>query len=205
MNKFCLFTVLAIVLCGCGGVSREITAKSSSEQEGVFTEMKTGDAPARGMAALVITTDLKTHQEEFDILTFRRSLQGKPTYPFLLNIDGQSVLWQMIGREEKTADDGGKGTSRDDAGPGMRYALNKQIAIAPGPHTVFVALPGDNYSKEFVITLRKDDRALLDLVPVYQGRWHQNYNRGVRTLEISLKSGNPAESASVNGTGRDRD
>jgi hypothetical protein len=120
------------------------------------------------------------------------SFHGKPTYPFLLNIDGQHVVWQMEGHKENTSFYDKAGRQTIDGGPGMRYFLEKKIKIeiVPGLHKVFVTLPGDNYYKEFEVTLIKDTVYTLELMPIYmKDSWRRpSYLRGIKDFEMVLNS-----------------
>jgi len=59
----------------------------------------------------------------------RDSAQGKPDYPFLLNVDGQAVTWKADGLQEITPrylEDGGR---NPEGGTGIRYVLNRRIRL----------------------------------------------------------------------------
>lgn len=96
----------------------------------------------------------------------------------------------MEGHRENTSfyDKDGKKTA--DGGPGMRYVLEKRIRIASGPHKVFIALPGDNYFKEFDITLNNDALFILDLSPIYlqDSKRRQSYLRGIKDITVVLSA-----------------
>jgi len=133
----------------------------------------------------VIRAEVKTNLEGFHIFESNKSLHGKPTYPFLFNIDGQSVVWEVKGQREDTSFYNGK----PDGGKGMRYVLEKRIGLAPGRHSVFFALPEADYFKEFVITLKGNESAVLELEPIYRmgGRsLGRSFSLGVEDFEIFL-------------------
>ncbi len=183
-----LLNLCAVILYGCHGASEEIAAKSIDQRSGVFYEAGKEEKPSRDMVELVIKAQIKTHLEGFYILESRNSLYGRPTYPFLLNIDGQHVVWKMDGRKELTSYFDADGKWTIDGGPGMRYTLEKKVWIAPGAHTVFIALPGDDFAKQFEIALNRDKLNVLELKPIYHQNSHrrQTYLRGIKDFEVVL-------------------
>lgn len=185
---FVLFFLIALI--GCGRVSKEIAAKYLDQRTDVFHEGGAEDKLSREMITLIIKAQIKTNLEGFYILESKDSLHGKPTYPFLLNIDGQHAVWQMVGHIENTSFYDEAGHKTVDGGPGMRYILEKKIRIARGLHKIFIALPGDNYSKEFDITLSKDVLFVLDLSPIYtqDSRRRQSYLKGIKDFKVVLSS-----------------
>ena len=58
----------------------------------------------------LIRTHIKTHLEGHYILEPGDSLHGKSGYPFIFNIDGQGIVWKVIGVKEEIArhDENGK-------------------------------------------------------------------------------------------------
>ena len=96
----------------------------------------------------------------------------------------------MEGHRENASYYDKDGKKTVDGGPGMRYKLEKKIRIASGPHKVFIALPGDDYFKEFDITLSNDALFLLDLSPIYlQDSWRrQSYLRGMKDFKVILSA-----------------
>jgi hypothetical protein len=181
------FVMLTFSFLGCGAASKEIQAKMISERTDVFREVQgEGGMPTQGSADVLIKAQVKTNLEGFYLLESRRSLHGKPKYPFLFNIDGQSVIWEATGQREHTSFYNGE----PDGGKGMRYLLEKRIRLAPGRHSVFFALPGDDYFKEFGITLKGNELTVLELKPIYKrgGRNRRpHFLNGVRDFEIFRK------------------
>jgi hypothetical protein len=183
---FVFIAVSAFSFLGCSTASKEIQAKSISERTDIFHQVHGGGRISpQGAADLLIKAEVKTNLEGFHIFESNKSLHGKPKYPFLFNIDGQSVVWEVKGQREDTPFDKGK----PDGGEGMRYILEKRIRLASGRHSVFFALPETDYFKEFAITLEGNKLAVLELEPIYRmgGRsLGRSFSLGVEYFEIFL-------------------
>jgi hypothetical protein len=183
---FVFFMVLAFSFLGCSTASKEIQAKLISERTDVFQEIRgEGGVPPQGSADVVIKAQVKTNLEGFYILESKNSPHGKPKYSFLFNIDGQSVVWEANGQKE----DASLYNGQPDWGKGMRYVLEKRIRLTSGHHRIFFALPGDDYFKEFGITLKGSELAVLELNPIYKmgGRNSRpSFLNGVKDFEIFL-------------------
>lgn len=176
MKQFLLLVLMVsiITLAGCGIGSREIAQRSVSERVDVFHDVRDGEITQEGFADLVIKAQIKTHFEGWYLLESKTSLHGKPTYPFLFNVEGQAVTWDVKGQKEKDNEYEGCVINHD-CGEGMRYVLEKRVRLKEGVHKIFFALPGDNYRTEFEITLKENERYNLEFKPVYR---NQNYLKG---------------------------
>jgi len=157
-------------LLGCGTTAREIQARSQSEKADVFTEVKGNETVHRGFVELTIKANIKTHIEAYYILESKESLHGKDKYPFLLNIGGQAVRWEVDGiKDVKPAHDADGRTSREpEAGEGFRYVLEKKLRLHAGTHKVFFGLPEDNYSTELEISLKEGEMSILEFKSIYR-------------------------------------
>ncbi len=189
MQKFTLLLVLVMAAApfGCSHVSKEIAAASLDERTDVFHEAGQDEKPSPDVVDLVIKAQLKTNLKGFYILESKDSPHGNPTYPIVVNIDGQHVVWQMEGHKEITPlYENGKRAPEN--GPGMRYLLEKRIRIAPGIHKVFVGLAGDDFDKQFEIQLVRGELNVLELKPIYLRNSHriQTYLRGIKDFETIL-------------------
>lgn len=168
--QFVIAVATGVTLVGCGAMTKEIARMGHSERTGVFTEDPSeGTAPA-GFVDLIIKASIKTPLEGYYILESKDSVHGKPGYPFLLNIDGQAVLWRVNGQKETVPlyDQKGK-TSRDpEAGTGMKYHLEKKVRLAVGPHSVFFGVPGEPYATDIRLTLKEGGSPVLEFKPRYR-------------------------------------
>src|SRR3989304_1757605 len=181
-----LMILLGIVFAGCGTTAKEIRAKSRSERADVFREVKEEGAPPNGFVDVVIKASIKTHLEGYYLLE-PDTRHGKPEYPFVLNIDGQAVTWEVAGQVEDSPKYDEKGGKMPEGGKGMRYVLIKKLQLKPGLHKIFFALLGENKSVEVTVTLNENELSVLELEPIYyryDGR--PTFERGVSRFEVFL-------------------
>lgn len=188
--KKLLSILLALFLFGCHpSVYREISDKSISQRTDVFRGISNeSDVPA-GLDGLVIKAEIKTHLEGFYILESKKSLHGKPKYPIVINIDGQVVTWEMPGIREDTPMYDDQGRVIPEGGKGMRYRIEKWIALAPGRHKLAIILPGDDYIKDMEITLLAGTHNTLEFKPIYAPGGighHRNFLHGIKNLDVIL-------------------
>ena len=169
-TKIHVVMALLIFLGGCGTALKEITTKSLSERTDVFSEVKESGAPPAGYADIMVKASLKTHLEGYYSLESGKSLHGKPGYPFLLNIDGQAVVWRVDGEREATPLYDERGSTRNDpeAGDGIKYVLKKTVRLAAGTRVLFLGLPEENYYTKADITLKPGESYVLEFKPHYR-------------------------------------
>jgi hypothetical protein len=175
-----------LMLYSCSGISNEIKAKSLSERNDVFQEIIAEEPIPKGFADITITAQIKTHLPGYFALKSANSLDGKAQYPFLFNIDGQAVMWNVDGKKENTPVYDSDGNRTQDGGEGMRYVLKKKIRVAACSHKIYFALPGKNYYKEVEVTARNGERLSLEFKPVYR-RYRsisQDYTRGIKDYQF---------------------
>lgn len=173
MDRFLKTSVVlmtVVIFLGCGAAAREIQRKSESSRSDIFTEVREGDPIPKGFTGLTIKANIKTHIEGSYIGESKKSLHGKQGYPFLINIDGQAIIWKIDGSyDNKPAYDKDGGKSRDpEVGEGMKYVLEKKIRLPGGMHNVSFLLPEENYSAELKLTLEQGRECLLEFRPVYK-------------------------------------
>ena len=192
INAYVSVVLLLMVLAGCGATVKMIAAKSQSERADVFTEVTDTGAKPQGTVDLVVKANIKTHVEGDHNDESGKSLHGKPGYPFVLNIDGQAVVWKVDGRKDVDPEYDEQGnTSRDpEAGTGVSYILERKIRLREGAHKVYFILPEDDYIVDADIVLRSGEEAVLEFKPLY---WHKNvpyhiptFLKGVKKYEIYL-------------------
>jgi hypothetical protein len=143
-------------------------ARSQGARADVFEEVGEKDTVPRKYALLKIRASIKTHTERFYLLESRDSLHGKKGYPFVLNIDGQAVVWKVDGREETIPIYFEKGGRNPEGGAGVRYDIQKKIRLAAGSHRVFFGLLAEDYYREFDVTLKEGKSYTLAFEPVYK-------------------------------------
>jgi hypothetical protein len=186
-----VITAMAI-LASCGATTKEIARMSQSERADIFTEIVSEESAPTGYADMVIRASLKTPLAGYYPFESKESAHGKAVCPFLINIDGQAVLWQVEGRKHllpKYVD--GK-TSRDpEAGEGMKYVLEKKIQLAEGSHKVFFGLPDESYYTTVDIFLKSGGLYVLEFKPYYRYKIFPTriptFLKGVEKLEVMFK------------------
>jgi hypothetical protein len=164
-----LAVLLGLTLTGCGAAAKTIALKSQSERTDIFTEVSGTETIPTGYADLTITSNIKTHPEGYYIGESKESAHGKAAYPFLINIDGQAVLWRVAGDKHqlpKYVD--GKTSRNPEAGEGMKYVLDKKVRLAVGAHRVFFGLPEEPYYTVADISVQGGKAYVLEFKPVYQ-------------------------------------
>jgi hypothetical protein len=136
----------------------------------VFVEVKDGEPITEGFADLIITANIKTPLAGYYMLASKRSLHGEPGYPFLINIDGQAVVWKSEGvLDSKPAYDKDGKTSLDpEAREGMKYTLNKKVRLRAGSHRIFFGLTEENYYLTVDFVLKDGDSSILEYKPIYR-------------------------------------
>jgi hypothetical protein len=187
-----LFIIFGLLLFGCA-TDKEVTAQirqKSVEQGKIFTEV-TDALPMPGFSVLVIRAIMKTVKEGFYPFESRTSLHGKPLYPFVFNIGGQGVIWMAKGRPDTQQRIVGR-QRNPEGGEGIKYTLEKEVALRPGTYTVYLGLTEEELQKEVVITLKKGETSILDFRPLYfPGRHNRNtgsFYEGVKSFEVFFDS-----------------
>jgi hypothetical protein len=168
-KEWMILSAIGIILAGCVSTTKEIARMTTSTRTDVFVEVTEGNAPP-GFVDLVIKTSIKISLEEHDALESKTPAQKKPGYLFLLNIDGQAVLWIADGQKETIPlyDENGKTSHDPDAGTGMKYALEKKVRLAPGPHAIFFGIPGEPYFTVVKVSLKEGVPQVLEFKPHYR-------------------------------------
>ena len=174
MRKAAQLWVMAVflefALVGCARNAPLINARSHSNRDGIFSEVTRQGAIPKGYADLEIQASIKTRPEGYFLFEPRDSVQGKPGFPFLLNVDGQAVTWKVDGLQEITPRYLEDGSRNPEGGTGIRYVLDRRIRLQPGTHRVFFGLPGEDPFQEFDVTLKGDRLYVLRFDPVYKWR-----------------------------------
>jgi hypothetical protein len=181
-------SVAGAILAGCMTTSQFMKARSQSARADVFEQVGEKDTVPREYALLEIRASIKTHTEGFYLLESRDSLHGKKGYPFVLNIDGQAVVWKVDGREKSIPIYFEKGGRNPEGGTGVKYEIRKKIRLAAGSHRVFFGLPAEDYYQEFDVTLKEGRSYTLAFEPVYkkQRRDTRRFLSGLEWLEKNM-------------------
>jgi hypothetical protein len=170
LYRFLLAAIVGTVLAGCMTTSHFMQAKSQTARNDVFSEADEKGAIPNGYADLEISASIKTHVEGFYPLESKDSLHGKKGYPFVLNVDGQAVVWKVDGREETIPPYFERGGRNPEGGTGIRYVVRKKIRLAAGSHRLYFGLPAEDYYREFNVMLTACGTYALTFEPVYKQR-----------------------------------
>jgi hypothetical protein len=170
MFAFLFAIMVGTVLAGCMTTSQFMTAKSQTARNDAFSDADEKGAIPNGYADVEISASIKTHVEGYYPLESKDSLHGKKGYPFVLNIDGQAVVWKVDGREESIPIYFEKGGRNPEGGTGVKYEIRKKIRLAAGSHRVFFGLPAEDYYRDFDVTLTAGRTYALTFEPVYKQR-----------------------------------
>jgi hypothetical protein len=190
-----LFTItVGTVLAGCMTRSQFMTAKSQSARTGVFREIDGKDAIPKGYADLEISASIKTHVEGFYPIESKDSLHGKKGYPFVLNIDGQAVVWKVDGEADVAPFHQEYGGRNPEGGEGIRYDIRRKIRLAGGKHKVFLGLPGEGYYREFDVILEDGKAYSMSFEPIYRKDnvrhlRERRFINGIEGYEKTLRDG----------------
>ena len=130
--RYGIVALCAILLVSCGTTLKEITLKSQSERTDVFKEVQEEVPVPSEFVELTVVSSIKTHLEGHYLLESKKSLHGKPGYPFVINIDGQAATWKVEGQKENSPKYDQKGKRFPEGGEGMRYNLQKKILLRAG-------------------------------------------------------------------------
>lgn len=167
--RFVIVITVAIALTSCGATTKELARMSRSERTDVISETVSEGPPPAGYADLIIRASLKTHLEGYFLLESKKSARGKAVYPFLVNIDGQAVLWQVEGRKHVLPKyENGKTSHDPEAGEGMKYVLDKKVRLAAGTHKVFFGLPEEHYYVVANVFLNSGGLHRIEFEPDYR-------------------------------------
>jgi hypothetical protein len=190
-----LFSItVGTVLVGCMTTSQFMKAKSQSARTDVFSNIGGKEVIPKGYAVLEINATIKTHTEGFFILESKGSPHGKKGYPFLLNIDGQAVVWKDDGKQEIVSPYREKGGRDPEGGTGVRYRIHKKIRLEAGFHRVFFGLPGEGYYREFDMALEEGKTYSLTLEPIYKTGYvrhlrERRFINGIEEYKKTLQEG----------------
>ena len=191
-KKWIILIAIGITLVGCGATTKEIARMSQSERAGVFIEVVSeGPIPA-GYADIVIRSSVKTPVAGYYPFESKRSARGQTVYPFVVNIDGQAVQWQVEGQKHVLPEYVDGKTSRDpEAGEGMKYMFEKRVRLAAGSHKVFLGLSEESKFTTTDISVKSGSLYVLEFKPDYRYKTVPTriptFLKGIDKFEVMFK------------------
>jgi hypothetical protein len=183
-------TMAALWAAGCTQAVRNADVADAMGATGVFTEAADGPAEP-GKVDLILRISIKTHPQGFYLLESDKSLHGKPGYPFIVTIDGQTTVWRVDGQPEATPSYDAAGIRTPEGGEGRRYALEKRLRLTAGAHMIEIDLPEEPYAQSIRVVLEERGKPyLLELRPVYQrpGNRRPTFLHGISRLDPFMDS-----------------
>jgi hypothetical protein len=168
LSTFLMVIAMGATLVGCAMQSKDIRTESTNKTVVTFSEVKNESSIPQGFSDLLIKASIKTHEEGYYWLEPSDTMHGKPTYPFEINIDGQSIIWQADGKKENTPAYDERGNKNSEGGTGVKYLLEKKIRLTSGSHLISLTIPAENKFKKVQITLREGELQVLEFKPVYK-------------------------------------
>ena len=178
-----MIMIAGFIASGCAS-NKDLIAKTSlGNRQDVFAEA-VGKNVLPGQAMADITFSVKSNSSRFMWIYNKHT---DPPYRAHLNIDGQTtVLEAEPVLEDKSPID----SSVPESGIGWKYDFSKRITLAPGKHTLTVALPVNDVIVEQEIVLR-DGINTINLKPIYKKRLlrpykGENFTAGVKSVEVLL-------------------
>jgi hypothetical protein len=176
--------MLCIVASGCAN-NRDLIAKTSiATRNDVFTEVMSADSQA-GKAIIDFSFAVKSNSY---YLMGKYGKHTTPPYHVILNVCGQTTVLEV---EPILEDKSPVDSKVPESGIGWKYQFNKRIALAPGKHTLTIALPIDDVVVEREIELRSGTNS-VSVQPIYSRRnlrpyKGENFTAGVKSLDIIVK------------------
>ena len=200
----CLAALLiTLPFSGCAHVTREQIMKKGLERASIFEEINEKDKQLpEGYSELLIEASIKIPQKQFYLINPRPPRRENSQYPFVLNINGQGVLWQV-----KCALDDQRmhvyNKRNPEGGRGLMCRLEKSIRLKSGSYKVYFGLPEEEFETEVSIFLTDRSSILLEFKPIYWqgGDHHWTFWNGISNFDIFL-NGKPYRTHHIHKGGR---
>jgi hypothetical protein len=200
----CLAALLtALLFSGCAHVTREHIMQKASEEASSFKEINGEDKQLpEGYSELLIKASIKIPQKQFYLINPRPPRRENSQYPFVLNINGQGVLWPV----NCTLDEQRMyvyNKRNPEGGDGLMCRLEKRIRLKPGYYKVYFGLPEEEFETKVTISLTGGSSNVLEFEPIYWrgGDRRRTFWNGISTFDIFL-NGEPYLSHTIHKGGR---
>jgi len=171
------------VISGCANKQELLAPSTLSSRDHVFSETSNSEAES-GKALTNLMFSVKSNSSRIAEIYVKHS---NPPYRVHLKIDGQTtILNSEPVLEEKAPID----SKVPESGTGWKYTFSEQITLAPGKHTLTIALPIDEVLVKGEIELIAGMNT-ISLNPVYNRKLlrpykGQNFSGGVKTVELTV-------------------
>jgi hypothetical protein len=95
-TRYLVVLLTTLVFFGCTHVTREGIMQKASEKASYFKEINGKDSQLpEGYSELLIKAWIKIPEKEIYLIKTRPPRDENSQYPFVLNINGQGVLWMV--------------------------------------------------------------------------------------------------------------
>jgi hypothetical protein len=192
-----------LVFFGCAHVTREGIIQRALEKASSFEEIHEKDSqlPA-GYSELVIKASIKIPKKEHFLIKTRPPRDENSQYPFVLNINGQGVLWTVnctLDKQETYIDN----KRNPEGGEGLMCRLEKRLRLKSGSYKVYLGLPEEEFETEVAISLAEGSSNVLEFKPIYQRHRisHITFRNGISTFGIFFNS-TPYVTSAIHSVGR---
>ena len=187
-TRYLAVLLTTLVFFGCTHVTREGIMQRASEEASSFEEINEKDSQLpEGYSELVIKVSIKIPQKEFYLIKTRPPRDENSQYPFVVNINGQGVLWTVNCTldKQKTYINNKR---NPEGGEGLICRLEKRIRLRSGSYRVYLGLPEEVFESEVAISLPDSSTNVLEFKPIYcqSGRIPRAFYWGISRFDIFL-------------------
>lgn len=171
------------VISGCANKQELPGPSTLSSRDDVFSETSSSQVES-GKALANIMFSVKSNSSRIAEIYVKHS---NPPYRVHLKIDGQTTILES----EPVLEEKAPITSKiPESGTGWKYTFSKQTTLAPGKHTLTIALPIDEIQVKGEIELIAGMN-MISLNPVYNRKLlrpfkGQNFSAGVKSVELTV-------------------
>jgi hypothetical protein len=195
--------LIALPFFSCAHSTRKQIMEKGLERASIFEEIneKDGQIP-EGYSELLIDASIKIPQKQFYLINPRPPRHDNSQYPFVLNINGQGMLWQV----NCTLDEQRMyvyNKRNPEGGKGLMCRLEKRIRLKSGSYKVYFGVPEEEFEIEVPIFLTDRFSSVLEFKPIYwqSGDHRRTFWNGISNFDIFL-NGKPYATYSIHKGGR---
>ena len=185
-TRYLAVLLTTLFFFGCAHVTQEHIMEKASEEACSFEEINEKDTQLpEGYSELVIKASIKIPQEESYLIKTRPPRDENSQYPFVLNINGQGVLWMVnctLDKQKPTIDN----ERNPEGGEGLMCRLEKRIRLKSGFYRVYFGLPEEQFETGVAISLAEGSSNVLEFQPIYRRHRisRRTFQNGISTFDI---------------------
>jgi hypothetical protein len=189
LAKLMTIITISFILANCSATAKELERMACSQRTDVFTEVPSAGSTPAGFADLIIKASIKIPLPGYYIFESKK----EQNYRFLVNIDGQAILWNVEGERHQVPKYLADGTTSHDpeAGEGVKYILLKNVRLSEGTHRVLLGLPEEEYYITKDISVKSGESYVLEFYPEYKYKTLPTriptFLRGLKRYDVVFK------------------